>query len=102
MQSLDIWTPGPGEILIKNVAIASNPVDWKVQKWGFFVTFPCTIGSDVAGTVEAVGDGVTRFKKGDKVRKLFNNKSSDYGRCGAGPPTYSANIKSTAAFSSTL
>ena len=61
-------TPGPGEILVKEAAIGLNPLDWKIQAYGLFVTdFPAILGSDAAGEVAAVGEGVTQFKKGDKV-----------------------------------
>lgn len=61
-------TPGPGEILVKEVAVALNPIDWKIQDYGAIVTdFPAVLGSDGAGEVEAVGEDVTLFKKGDKV-----------------------------------
>ena len=63
-----IPTPQPGQVLVKNHALATNPVDWKIQDYGFFVqSWPTILGSDVSGTVEAVGEGVTHFKKGDRV-----------------------------------
>ncbi|KAF5359806.1 hypothetical protein D9756_003632 [Leucocoprinus leucothites] len=47
---------GDGEILVKIRAAALNPVDWKIQKWGFLVEeYPAVLGSDVAGDVVAVG-----------------------------------------------
>ncbi|KZP32282.1 GroES-like protein [Athelia psychrophila] len=68
VRTTDILVPGPGELLIKNGASALNPVDWKIQKHGFAVEhFPSIIGMDLAGTVEAVGEGVTTFQKGDSV-----------------------------------
>ncbi|KAF7978889.1 hypothetical protein HWV62_44391 [Athelia sp. TMB] len=63
-----IHAPGPGEILIKTGGAGLNPVDWKIQKYGFGIDkFPAVIGVDPAGTVEEVGEGVTSFKKGDQV-----------------------------------
>ena len=60
--------PGAGQILVRNHAIAANPVDWKIQDYNFFVQkYPVILGSDVGGTVEAVGPNVTKFKKGDRV-----------------------------------
>lgn len=55
--------PQEGEILIQNVAVASNPKDWKYPKEddGYIE------GNDVAGTVIEVGPGVTVYKNGDKV-----------------------------------
>ncbi|KAH7888954.1 chaperonin 10-like protein [Phlebopus sp. FC_14] len=60
--------PGPGEILVKQSSAALNPADWKIQVFGFWITeFPGILGIDGAGEVEAVGEGVTEFKNGDKV-----------------------------------
>ena len=61
-------TAGPGEIVIKNHAIAVNPLDWHQQDAGVFVQqWPAIFGCDVAGEVYEVGSGVDRFKKGDRV-----------------------------------
>ncbi|KAJ7099853.1 chaperonin 10-like protein [Mycena crocata] len=63
-----IPTPGPGELLVKIHAAGLNPVDWKIQALGLFVTdFPAVVGTDVAGSVEALGEGVQDFQKGDRV-----------------------------------
>ncbi|GBE88144.1 chaperonin 10-like protein [Sparassis latifolia] len=61
-------TPGPGELLVKVEATALNPVDWKIQAGGFMITeYPAILGGDVAGTVEAIGEGATGFTVGDRV-----------------------------------
>ncbi|KAF2015427.1 GroES-like protein [Aaosphaeria arxii CBS 175.79] len=59
---------GPNEVIIKNHAVAVNPVDWKIQDSGFFLQkYPNVLGTDVAGEVHEVGEGVTHVKKGDRV-----------------------------------
>jgi NADPH:quinone reductase-like Zn-dependent oxidoreductase len=66
--SKSIPKPGPGELLVKIRSTALNPFDWKVHKYGIFVEeFPAVLGSDLAGDVEEVGEGVTTFVKGDRV-----------------------------------
>ena len=60
--------PGPTEVLVRNRAAGVNPVDWKVrQRGGFLGEPPFTVGWDVAGVVEEIGGGVTRFAVGDRV-----------------------------------
>src|SRR6266851_2809433 len=63
---------GPGEVRVRVSAAALNPVDWKLaasaeiaQRFG--VTLPAGFGSDFAGVVDEVGDGVTGFALGDRV-----------------------------------
>lgn len=34
MREVEKWTPGPGEILIKNVTVATNPLDFIIQMTG--------------------------------------------------------------------
>lgn len=61
-------TPGPNEIIFQNHAVAINPLDWHMTEHGVFVKeWPAIVGCDVAGIVHAVGEGVTRFKAGDRV-----------------------------------
>jgi len=63
--------PGAKEIVIRNRAVAVNPVDWFKQAAGdlmfAWIKYPFVLGSDLAGDVAEVGQGVTRFKVGDRV-----------------------------------
>jgi NADPH:quinone reductase-like Zn-dependent oxidoreductase len=64
-------TAGDGEVLIKVHNTSVNPFDAALRAGylsGYFQpAFPLTLGTDVAGVVEAVGPGVTTFKPGDSV-----------------------------------
>ena len=66
--------PGPGEVRVRVLATSINPVDWKMRsgeaKALFPVEFPDILGRDVAGIVDALGDGVTGFAEGDRVFAL--------------------------------
>ncbi|MCJ1381951.1 hypothetical protein MMC17_005063 [Xylographa soralifera] len=59
---------GAGEIVVKNAAVAINPLDCHMQDTGVFVQqWPTVFGCDVAGEVYEVGPSVDRFRKGDRV-----------------------------------
>jgi NADPH2:quinone reductase len=59
--------PGPGEVLVRHQAIGVNFID-TYQRTGLYpVALPAVLGSEAAGVVEAVGEGVTRFKTGDRI-----------------------------------
>ncbi|MDP3722754.1 MAG: NADPH:quinone reductase [Candidatus Omnitrophota bacterium] len=61
--------PGPGQVLMRVMAAGVNPVDTYVRAglYGYTPELPYTPGSDAAGVVEAVGDGVRHVAKGDRV-----------------------------------
>jgi NADPH2:quinone reductase len=85
LQAAEIPTPkpGPNDLLVRLRAAGINPLDTKVRKLNMFHPneLPSVLGCDGAGTVEAVGSGVRRFKPGDDVY-FFNNG------LGSGPGTY--------------
>ena len=63
-----LYKAGAGEIVVKNAAVAINPLDCHMQDAGVFVQqWPTVFGCDVAGEVHELGSGVNRFKKGDRV-----------------------------------
>jgi len=68
--------PGPGEILVKVAAAGINSVDAKLRNGTLALfmplAFPAQIGGDLSGVVEAVGDGVTKWKPGDRVMASIN------------------------------
>ena len=57
------------QVLIKVQACGVNPVDTYIRSGTYNVKppLPYTPGFDVAGIIEAVGEGVSAFKKGDRV-----------------------------------
>src|SRR5262249_13380581 len=59
---------GQGQVLLRAAAASANPVDVSITKGApFSPSLPATIGCDVAGVVEVVGEGVTGFAPGDEV-----------------------------------
>ncbi|KQQ27321.1 NADPH:quinone reductase [Frondihabitans sp. Leaf304] len=59
--------PGPGEVRIRVAVSAVNPTDWKSRAQGELDFDEVTPNQDGAGTVDAVGDGVTLLAVGDRV-----------------------------------
>ncbi len=60
----------PNNVLIRVAATSVNPVDFKIRQGvaqGIAPNFPAILHGDVAGTIEAVGEGVDRFQIGDEV-----------------------------------
>jgi NADPH:quinone reductase-like Zn-dependent oxidoreductase len=71
MAELPVPEPLPTEIRVRVAAAGVNPVDWKTRAGTGMAAVlgppPFTVGWDVAGTVDAIGPGVTRFVVGDAV-----------------------------------
>jgi len=67
-------TPGPGQILVRHRAIGVNFIDTYLRTGLYPMRLPGVLGSEAAGVVEALGEGVTRFKLGDRV--AYNGGSS--------------------------
>lgn len=59
--------PGAGQILVRNGAVGLNYIDVYHRTGLYPVTYPSGIGLEGAGTIEAVGPGVTDLKPGDRV-----------------------------------
>ena len=62
--------PGHGEVLVRVAASGVNPLDTKIHAGSADHArhpLPAILGIDLAGTVEALGPGVTRFRPGDEV-----------------------------------
>ncbi|CAN5720164.1 NADP-dependent oxidoreductase [soil metagenome] len=68
--------PGRGEVLIRVRASGVNPVDWKIRRGMLRLLlrsrFPLILGGDVAGEIEAVGPGVTRWRESEPVFALLD------------------------------
>ena len=60
--------PGPGQVVVMIAAVGINPVDNAIRSGGYGKRpLPYTPGSDAAGTVESVGEGVINVQVGDRV-----------------------------------
>lgn len=60
-------SPGPGEVLIRHEAIGLNFIDTYMRSGLYPIQLPAILGSEGAGVIESVGEGVTRFAPGDRA-----------------------------------
>ncbi|MFB6129231.1 MAG: zinc-binding alcohol dehydrogenase family protein [Salinigranum sp.] len=68
VEEVDRPTPGPNEAVVAVGAASVNAIDGRVLAGEFEMpTLPAILGGDLAGTVEAVGPGVSAFEPGDRV-----------------------------------
>lgn len=74
--------PKAGEVLVKVKAAGVNPADWKrragLYKQFMALSFPWTPGLDGAGIVEATGEGVTAYRKGQEIYGLLTGAYAEY------------------------
>ncbi|GAA0306359.1 zinc-binding dehydrogenase [Halarchaeum salinum] len=69
-ETVPVPEPDPGEIRVEVAASSVNPVDYKIRRGDipdFAPELPATLGCDVSGVVDAVGEGVEAFDVGDEV-----------------------------------
>jgi NADPH2:quinone reductase len=64
---LPVPSPGPGQILVRHQAVGLNFIDTYHRSGLYPMKMPAVLGLEAAGVVEALGEGVTRFKAGDRV-----------------------------------
>ncbi|MFQ3594457.1 MAG: alcohol dehydrogenase catalytic domain-containing protein, partial [Gemmataceae bacterium] len=62
-------TPGPGQVRVRVAVAGLNPIDVYVRAGSVAMPLPKPFfpASDLAGVVDVVGPGVTRFRPGDRV-----------------------------------
>ncbi|HEX5585320.1 NADP-dependent oxidoreductase [Gaiella sp.] len=87
--------PAPTEVLVRVRAAGVNPVDWKTRAGGAYLGEPpFTVGWDVAGVVEEVGAGVTRFRPGERVFGMprFPREAAAYAEYATAPSRQLARV----------
>lgn len=66
-EEVEVGAPGPGQIRLKNSAAGLNYIDTYHRTGLYKLPLPLTLGMEGAGTVTAIGEGVTDIKVGDRV-----------------------------------
>ena len=86
VDEVDDPRPGPGEVLVRIRASALNHLDVDVREGisRFPVNLPHTLGIEVAGDVEEVGEGVEGWKRGDRVNPYIMDPCGDCRYCRTG------------------
>jgi NADPH2:quinone reductase len=64
---IDVPAPGPGQVLVRHEAVGLNFIDTYHRSGLYKLPLPSGLGSEAAGVVESVGDGVTDFRAGQRV-----------------------------------
>jgi NADPH2:quinone reductase len=72
LETVEVGAPGPGQARVRHSHIAVNFIDVYFRTGQYPVpSFPSGLGSDAVGVVEAVGEGVSEVRVGDRVGYLL-------------------------------
>jgi NADPH2:quinone reductase len=66
-EEIEVGSPGPGQVKLKQTVFGLNYIDVYHRTGLYPVPMPAVLGTEGAGVVEAVGEGVTHLKVGDRV-----------------------------------
>jgi NADPH2:quinone reductase len=69
--------PGPGQVRIRHGAVGLNFIETYHRSGHYPLTLPKVLGQEAAGTIDAVGEGVSRFHVGDRAA-YFSGSSGSY------------------------
>jgi len=83
-EPVDIRQPGPGEALVAQTAAGLNYIDTYHRSGLYPFKLPGILGTEGAGVVEAVGEGVTHIKPGDRVAYMGGGTYTTHYTGGAG------------------
>ncbi|MDQ6657253.1 MAG: S-(hydroxymethyl)mycothiol dehydrogenase [Actinomycetota bacterium] len=89
--TISVPDPGPGEALVKVQACGVCHTDLHYREGGIGEDFPYLLGHEAAGTVEAVGDGMTLLRPGDFVILNWRAVCGQCRACCRGKPWYCFN-----------
>jgi NADPH:quinone reductase-like Zn-dependent oxidoreductase len=82
LEDVEVGAPGPGEVRIRVEAIGLNRAE-ALFRGGYYIEpvrrFPARLGTEAAGVVEAVGEGVTGLRPGQPVSTVPAFSQNDYG-----------------------
>ena len=81
IEDVQVGAPGPGELRVRIEAIGLNRSEaaFRAGQYPVKPKFPTLMGYEACGIVEALGDGVTGFKAGDRVCVLPTYRLGEYG-----------------------
>ena len=71
LEHVEVGEPGPGQARVRHTYIAVNFIDIYFRTGRYPLALPNGLGSDAVGVVEAVGEGVTEVRPGDRVGYLL-------------------------------
>lgn len=80
---LAVPTPAAGQVLVRHQAVGLNYIDTYHRSGLYPLKMPAVIGLEAAGRIEAVGEGVTRFRIGDRV--AYNGTLGAYSEANVAP-----------------
>src|SRR4051794_11839327 len=87
IETLDLEAPRAHEVRVKIAGVGLCHTDLLARDQDIPTALPAVMGHEGSGTVEAVGDGVTKVKAGDRVVLSFLS-CGDCPRCAAHEPSY--------------
>lgn len=111
LTDVDMPAPGPGQVRVRVHVAGVNPVESKRRRGEGFegagapITEPQRLGSELAGTVDAIGEGVTEFQVGSAVfGRAIEGAYAEYALCAvedlvAKPPSLSWGVAGSLAMS---